>query len=76
MTTTGRRVSDLDLNVVHRELANHEVRIEVLEVLVTEQTRVMKKIDNKIAWMGGIISCLMFLMTPLGISLWNKLIGI
>lgn len=76
MTTTGRRVSDLDLNVVHRELANHEVRIEVLEVLVTEQTRVMKKIDNKIAWTGGIISCLMFLMTPLGIDLWNKLTGI
>lgn len=76
MTTMGRRVSDLDLNTVHRELANHEVRIEVLEVLVTEQTRVMKKIDNKIAWVGGIVSCLMFLMTPLGINLWNKLIGI
>lgn len=76
MTTIGRRLSDVDLHTVHRELANHEVRIEVLEVLVTEQTHVMRKIDKKIAWVGGIISCLMFLMTPLGTSLWNKLIGL
>lgn len=73
--TMGRRMGDVDLNTVHRELANHEVRIEVLEVLVTEQTRVMTKIDKKIAWLGGIISCLIFLMTPMGISLWQKLVG-
>ena len=76
MHNLGRRVSDVDFITVSRELANHEVRIEVLEVLVSNQTHVMNKIDRKIAWIGGIIACLLFLLTPVGITLWNKVIGL
>lgn len=58
-----------------RELANHEVRLENLESVVSEQTKTLKSVENKITWLGGVIATLLFLSTPQGVSIWKTIVG-
>ena len=76
MSTLGRRVTDINLHEIVRELANHEVRIDNTEKILSEQTKVLKSIERKFTWGGGVVAALVFLMTPLGITIWNKLMGL
>lgn len=71
----GRRLSDqLNALQVSRELAEHEVRLTLVEKIVNKQTVVLDKLNSKLSWVGGIIAALMFLMTPQGAALWSLLI--
>lgn len=74
-TTTGRRVTDINLHEIVRELANHEVRIDNTEKILGEQTKVLRSIERKFTWGGGVVAVLVFLMTPMGTTIWSKLTG-
>lgn len=69
-------MSDVKLHEIVRELANHEVRIDNTEKILSKQTKVLESIERKFTWGGGVVAALVFLMTPLGITIWNKLIGL
>jgi hypothetical protein len=71
----GRRVSDVNLHEIVRELANHEVRIDNTEKILREQTNVLRSIEKKFTWGGGVLATLVFLNTPIGISLWSVITG-
>lgn len=69
-------MEDINLHTIVRELANHEVRIESTEKILSEQTAVLKSIERKFTWGGGVVAALVFLMTPMGISIWKLLTGL
>lgn len=71
----GRRVTDVNLHEIVRELANHEVRIDNTEKILGEQTKVLRSIERKFTWGGGVVAVLVFLMTPMGNTIWSKLMG-
>lgn len=71
----GRRVSDINLHEIVKELARNDVRITVIENIVEKQTEVLQSIEKRFTWGGGVVAGLLFLMTPIGEHIYKLLIG-
>lgn len=71
----GTKLSEVNLHEIVRELANHEVRIDNTEKILGEQTKVLRAIERKFTWGGGVVAALMFLSTPIGETIWQRVLN-